>query len=104
MLKWLLAGLLVLVVLIVGVLLALPLLLDTPAIQAYVSQAAGHALGRPVKFNSLSISALPLPTVKLRGLHNVDWQFIFSCAAHNLIRLPRLIAQRRGEGLREQCA
>ncbi|HET9925033.1 MAG TPA: AsmA family protein [Methylomirabilota bacterium] len=68
MLKWLLAGLLVLVVLIVGVVVALPLLLDTPAIQAYVSQAAGHALGRPVKFTSLSISALPLPTVKLRGL------------------------------------
>jgi AsmA protein len=68
MLKWLLAGLLVLVVLIVGVLLALPLLLDTPAIQAYALQAAGHALGRPVKFTSLSISALPLPTVKLRGL------------------------------------
>ena len=68
MLKWLLAGLLVLVVLIVGVLLALPLLLDTPAIQAYASQAAGHALGRPVKFTSLSISALPLPTVKLRLL------------------------------------
>jgi len=46
----------------------------------------------------------PMRQVKLRGLHNVDWQFVFSCAAHNLIRLPRLIAQRRGEGLREQCA
>ena len=68
MLKWLLAGLLVLVVLIVALLLALPLLLDTPAIQAYVAQAAGHALGRSVRFSGLSISALPLPTVKLRGL------------------------------------
>ena len=46
----------------------------------------------------------PMRQVKLRGLHNVDWQFVFSCAAHNLIRLPGLIAQRRGEGLREQCA
>jgi AsmA protein len=68
MLKWTLVGLAALVVLVVGALLALPLLLDTPAVQTYASQAASHALGRPVKFNALSISALPLPTVKLRGL------------------------------------
>src|SRR5712692_6733542 len=68
MLKWTLVGLAVLVALLLGALLALPLLLDTPAVQAYASQAASHALGRPVKFNALSISALPLPTVKLRGL------------------------------------
>ena len=61
-------GLATLVALVLGALLALPLLLDTPAIQTYASQAASHALGRPVKFNALSISALPLPTVKLRGL------------------------------------
>jgi len=72
MLKWLLIGLAVLVVVIVGMLLAVPLLVDTPAIQAYVSQAAGHALGRPVKFSALSISALPLPTVRLRGLQVAD--------------------------------
>jgi transposase len=35
----------------------------------------------------------PLRQVKLRGLPKVDWLFVFSCAAHNLIRLPRLIAQ-----------
>ncbi len=35
----------------------------------------------------------PLRQVKLRGLHKVDWLFVFSCAAHNLIRLPRLITQ-----------
>jgi transposase len=35
----------------------------------------------------------PLGRVKLRGLHKVDWLFVFSCAAHNLMRLPRLIAQ-----------
>jgi len=45
----------------------------------------------------------PLRQVKLRGLENVDWLFVFSCAAHNLIRLPRLIAQST-ETLREQCA
>jgi hypothetical protein len=31
--------------------------------------------------------------VKLRGLHKVDWLFVFGCAAHNLMRLPRLFAQ-----------
>ena len=35
----------------------------------------------------------PLRQMKLRGLEKVDWLFVFSCAAHNLIRLPRLIAQ-----------
>jgi transposase len=35
----------------------------------------------------------PVRQVKLRGLHKVDWVFVFSCAAHNLLRLPRLIAQ-----------
>ncbi len=35
----------------------------------------------------------PLRQVKLRGLHKVDWIFVFNCAAHNLPRLPRLIAQ-----------
>jgi transposase len=35
----------------------------------------------------------PVRQVKLRGLHKVDWIFVFSCAAHNLLRLPKLIAQ-----------
>ena len=35
----------------------------------------------------------PLRQVKLRGLEKVDWLFVFSCAAHNLLRLPRLMAQ-----------
>jgi transposase len=46
----------------------------------------------------------PLRQVKLRGLENVDWLFVFSCAAHNLLRLPRLIAQQQSARLREQCA
>jgi transposase len=36
----------------------------------------------------------PIRQVKLRGLPKVDWLFVFSCAAHNLLRLPRLIMQR----------
>ena len=45
----------------------------------------------------------PLRQVKLRGLEKVDWLFVFSCAAHNLIRLPKLNAQ-LPKTLREQCA
>jgi transposase len=46
----------------------------------------------------------PLRQVKVRGLANVDWIFTFSCAAHNLLRLPRLIAQRKTQGLTQHCA
>src|SRR5271166_5892998 len=46
----------------------------------------------------------PLRQVKLRGLEKVDWLFVFSCAAHNLLRLPRLIAQQEPARLREKCA
>jgi transposase len=45
----------------------------------------------------------PLRQVKLRGLEKVDWLFVFSCAAHNLIRIPKLIAQ-PSRVPREQCA
>jgi AsmA protein len=68
MLKWLAIIVGALVLLVVAAALALPFVLDTPALQAYVSQAATQALGRPVKFVSLSISVLPLPSVRLRGL------------------------------------
>ena len=30
--------------------------------------------------------------VRLRGLPNVDWLFVFASAAFNLIRLPKLLA------------
>jgi IS5 family transposase len=45
----------------------------------------------------------PLRQVKLRGLEKVDWLFVFSCAAHNLIRLPKLMAPVSAR-LGEQCA
>ena len=35
----------------------------------------------------------PLKKVKLRGLAKVDWLFVFSCAAFNLIRIPKLRAR-----------
>jgi hypothetical protein len=46
----------------------------------------------------------PVRQVKLRGLHKVDWIFVFSCAAHNFMWLPRLIAHQALEGLQQQCA
>ena len=45
----------------------------------------------------------PLSQVKLRGIEKVDWLFVFSCAAHNLLRLPKLMAQPPGRPM-EQCA
>lgn len=45
----------------------------------------------------------PLRQVKLRGLAKVNWLFVFSCAAHNLLRLPRLIAPPTPAGLGPQC-
>ncbi len=72
MLKWVLIVAGALALLLVVVLAALPWFLNTPAFQTYVSQAAAHALGRPIKFASLSIAPFPLPTVKLRGLEVAD--------------------------------
>jgi transposase len=46
----------------------------------------------------------PIRQVKLRGLHKVDWLFVFSCAAHNLCRLPRLMAQSQEATLEQSCA
>ena len=34
-----------------------------------------------------------LRKVKLRGLANVEWLFVFTCAAYNLLRIPKLRGQ-----------
>jgi hypothetical protein len=39
---------------------------------------------------------------RLTAREKVDLLFVFSCAAHNLMRLPKLIAQRAEQGLRQQ--
>jgi transposase len=46
----------------------------------------------------------PLRQVKLRGLAKVDWIFVFSCSAHNLLRLPRLLANQVQQHPEPQCA
>jgi hypothetical protein len=32
----------------------------------------------------------PMRQTKLRGMGKVDWLFVFSCAAYNPLRLPKL--------------
>ena len=71
-LRWSLIVLAVIVLLAAGALALLPRLVDTAAFRAHVAQAAGQAVGRPVKFASLSVSLLPLPNVTLRGLEIAD--------------------------------
>src|SRR5262245_36472500 len=61
-----------LVLLLAAALAALPWFLKPKAFQAYLAQAAAHALGRPVKFAELSIRTFPLPAVKLRDLEVAD--------------------------------
>ena len=66
--KWILGLVAALVVLAIAALLALPYLVDLPRVQALIATTASQALGRPVKFASMRISALPLPAVELQGL------------------------------------
>src|SRR5438876_956770 len=72
--RWLRVSLFValtLLVIVVGALLLLPRWIDTPAMHAYITQLAGQAVGRPVKFTSLAVSLLP-PSVILQGLQVAD--------------------------------
>ena len=66
--KWVLIVVGALVVLTLALLASVPYLVDLPQIQAYVAQSATHALGRPVKFSTFSLSVLPLPAVVLKDL------------------------------------
>src|SRR5687768_14118991 len=68
MLKWLLIGVGVLVGLSAAAIVGLPWFLDTPAVHAQVAQAVSHACGRPVRFAALAVSALPVPSVRLKDL------------------------------------
>jgi len=68
MMKALLIGAGVLAGLAVAAVIGLPWLVDIPAVQAQLAQAATQALGRPVRFASLSISVLPVPSIVLKDL------------------------------------
>ena len=67
-LKWLGVVAAVVVVLIIIAALALPRLIDTPRVQAMIAGTATQAVGRPVKFESLTVSIFPLPSVDLHKL------------------------------------
>jgi hypothetical protein len=66
--KWLLGIVAAIVVLAIAALLAVPYLVDLPRVQALIATNASQALGRTVRFQSMRVSALPLPAVELRGL------------------------------------
>ncbi len=56
------------VVLTIAALAAIPWIVDTPRVQSLIASGASQALGRPVKFQSLSVSVLPYPAVRLHTL------------------------------------
>jgi len=66
--KWILGVVAAIVVLAVAAVAAVPYLVDTPRIQAYLASNAAATLGRPVKFSSVSLRVLPLPAVELHDL------------------------------------
>jgi len=67
-LKWLVGIGAVAVLLLVGAAIALPRLVDTPRVQAMIASSAAQAIGRPVKFESLSVGLFPLPSIELHKL------------------------------------
>lgn len=66
--KWIAVAVAAVVILAIALLAAVPYLVDTPRIQALIASTATQALGRPVKFSSVSVSVLPLPAVVLKEL------------------------------------
>jgi len=67
-LKWLVGIGAVVVLLLVVAAIALPRLVNTPRVQAVIAGSATQAIGRPVKFESLSVALFPLPAVELHKL------------------------------------
>ena len=68
--RWGLVAIAAIVILAVAAVAALPRLVDTPRVQTLIASSASHALGRPVRFEAVSVSAFPLPSVDLDGLGN----------------------------------
>ncbi|MBI2215660.1 MAG: AsmA family protein, partial [Candidatus Rokubacteria bacterium] len=66
--RWVLTAAAAIVVLAVAAVVALPFLVDTRRVQTLIASNASHALGRPVRFEAVSVSVFPLPAVELRGL------------------------------------
>ena len=67
-LKWLVGIAAAVVLLAIVAAIALPYLVDNTRVQALIASNASQAVGRPVKFTSLSIALFPLPAVELHKL------------------------------------
>jgi hypothetical protein len=53
---------------VTAALVTLPVILDTPAMRLRIASAAGHALGRPVTFASVSVTVVPRPALRLKAV------------------------------------
>jgi len=71
-LTWVLVGFAAVVVLAAAAIVALPRLVETARVQSLIASGAAQALGRPVKFQSLSVAVLPYPAARLHGLEIAD--------------------------------
>ncbi len=67
-LRWMFGIFAAVAVLAIAAVIALPFLVDTPRIQALIAGNASQALGRPVKFSSLSVAIFPRPALRLHSL------------------------------------
>lgn len=69
---WVGVGAAIGVALLAVLILAVPYLFDLPKVQAMAAASASQALGRPVRFASVSVRLWPVPRVELRGLTVAD--------------------------------
>jgi hypothetical protein len=67
-LKWAVGVLAVVALLALAALVAIPFAVDTPRVQTLIAAGASQALGRPVRFASVSITVFPWPSVELYAL------------------------------------
>ena len=65
---WTVGVLAVVAVLAIAAIVAVPFVVDTPRVQTLIASSASQALGRPVKFASVSVVVFPRPAVELHGL------------------------------------
>ena len=77
-LKWLVGIVAAVVLLAIVAAIALPYLVDNTRVQALIASNASQAVGRPVKFTSLSIALFPLPAVEL---HKLERRWPADCRA-----------------------
>jgi uncharacterized protein involved in outer membrane biogenesis len=64
-LKWVLAAVAAIVVLTIAAMAALPRIVYSARVQSLIASTASHAVARPVKFQSVTISVLPYPALRL---------------------------------------